>query len=81
MTVLNQSHIIGHRGARAEAPENTLGGFRFLRDIGINKAELDIHHSSDHKLMVMHDDNTLRTTGVAGEIGKTKEIGETEKKK
>lgn len=71
MTVLNQSHIIGHRGARAEAPENTLGGFRFLRDLGINKAELDIHHSADHKLMVMHDDNKLRTTGVAGDIGKT----------
>jgi hypothetical protein len=27
--------IIGHRGARGEAPENTLGGFQYIHDLGI----------------------------------------------
>ena len=29
--------IIGHRGARGEAPENTLGGFQYIQEIGIRR--------------------------------------------
>lgn len=56
--------IIGHRGARGEAPENTLGGFQYLHDLGIRAVEFDVRQLADHSLAVIHDDNLLRTAGV-----------------
>ncbi|MFW2100060.1 glycerophosphodiester phosphodiesterase [Acinetobacter johnsonii] len=56
--------IIGHRGARGEAPENTLGGFQYIHDLGIRAVEFDVRQLKDHKLIIMHDDNMLRTTGI-----------------
>ncbi|MDM1764954.1 MULTISPECIES: glycerophosphodiester phosphodiesterase [unclassified Acinetobacter] len=55
--------IIGHRGARGEAPENTLAGFQYIHDLGIRAVEFDVRQLKDHELIVMHDDNFLRTTG------------------
>lgn len=60
--------IIGHRGARREAPENTLGGFAYLRALGINRVELDLHLTRDQQLVVIHDYTTLRTAGKAGTV-------------
>lgn len=55
--------IIGHRGARGEAPENTLGGFQYIHDLGIRAVEFDVRQLKDSELIIMHDDNFLRTTG------------------
>ncbi|WP_111895185.1 glycerophosphodiester phosphodiesterase [Acinetobacter sp. MB5] len=55
--------IIGHRGARGEAPENTLGGFNYLRQLGIRAVEFDVRQLPDDTLIVIHDDNFFRTTG------------------
>lgn len=55
--------IIGHRGARGEAPENTLGGFQYIHDLGIRAVEFDVRQLKDDELVIMHDDNFLRTTG------------------
>ena len=44
--------IIGHRGAKGEAPENTLSGFRYLMAMGLRQVEFDIHVSADGQLMV-----------------------------
>lgn len=55
--------IIGHRGARGEAPENTLGGFQYIQDLGIRAVEFDVRQLKDHALIVMHDDQFIRTTG------------------
>lgn len=55
--------IIGHRGARGEAPENTLGGFQYLRDLGVCAVEFDVRQLKDHSLVVIHDDHLLRTSG------------------
>ena len=55
--------IIGHRGARGEAPENTLGGFQYIHDIGIRAVEFDVRQLKDQALIVMHDDQFSRTTG------------------
>lgn len=57
--------IIGHRGARGEAPENTLAGFQHIHDLGIRAVEFDVRQLKDGELVVMHDDNFLRTTGTA----------------
>ena len=56
--------IIGHRGARGEAPENTLAGFQYIHDLGIRAVEFDVRQLKDDELIIMHDDNFLRTTGI-----------------
>lgn len=60
--------LIGHRGARGEAPENTLASFIHAYELGIRDFELDIRLSKDGVLMVNHDITTLRTTGTDGNI-------------
>ncbi len=59
----NTMRIIGHRGARGEAPENTLGGFQYIHDLGIRAVEFDVRQLKDDELIIMHDDNFLRTAG------------------
>jgi glycerophosphoryl diester phosphodiesterase len=56
--------LIGHRGARGEAPENTLGGFRYLSQLGLRGVEFDVRMLTDGTLVVLHDDNLLRTAGI-----------------
>lgn len=58
--------LIGHRGARGEAPENTLSGFRHLRTLGVRAVEFDIHLSADGELVVIHDAELSRTTSGHG---------------
>lgn len=60
--------IIGHRGARNEAPENTLLGFRHLRSLGIHQVELDVRLSKDKQLVVLHDTSLDRTTDRKGKL-------------
>ena len=60
--------IIGHRGAKGEAPENTLSGFRYLMAMGLRQVEFDIHVSADGQLMVVHDKTLERTTNGIGFI-------------
>ena len=55
--------IIGHRVARDEAPENTLSNFQYIHNLGIRAVEFDVHQLKDDELIIMHDDNFLRTTG------------------
>ncbi len=60
--------IIGHRGAKGEAPENTLAGFAYLRSLGIHHVELDIHLDADKQLVVIHDDTVDRTSNQNGPV-------------
>ena len=57
--------IFGHRGARAEAPENTLEGFAHLRSLGIHHVELDLRLCQG-ELIALHDDTVDRTTPATG---------------
>jgi glycerophosphoryl diester phosphodiesterase len=60
--------IIGHRGASAHAPENTLAAFaRALAD-GAGGFEFDVRLASDGVPVVIHDANLHRTAGRAEEI-------------
>lgn len=61
--------LIGHRGARGEAPENTLSGFRYLQRLGVRAVELDIVVSGDGELVVIHDSFIDRTTLGHGRVG------------
>lgn len=60
--------IVGHRGARNEAPENTLVGFEHLRSLGIEHVELDVRLSKDNQLVVLHDATLDRTTDHKGKV-------------
>lgn len=55
--------LIGHRGARGEAPENTLGGFAYLHQLGVRAVEFDVHQLDDGSLVAFHDQSLLRLTG------------------
>jgi glycerophosphoryl diester phosphodiesterase len=60
--------IIGHRGASALAPENTLAAFaRAMRD-GANGIEFDVRLSSDNIPVVIHDATLKRTAGQSIDI-------------
>ncbi len=60
--------IYGHRGAKGEAPENTISGFSLASRNGIRHFELDVQLSKDNKLMVLHDIRVDRTTDRRGKI-------------
>ena len=60
--------IIGHRGASALAPENTLAAFARALDDGADGIELDVRLAKDGVPVVIHD-ATLRRTGLtSGEV-------------
>ncbi|MEL7558063.1 glycerophosphodiester phosphodiesterase [Stutzerimonas chloritidismutans] len=60
--------IYGHRGAKGEAPENTLASFKQCLAHGVHRCELDLHLSKDGELMVIHDPTLKRTTGRRGKV-------------
>lgn len=62
--------IIGHRGAAGLAPENTLISVETALRLGVHRIEIDIHQTYDHKIVVIHDDTTNRTTDIKGQIKK-----------
>ncbi|WP_129752090.1 glycerophosphodiester phosphodiesterase [Flavobacterium beibuense] len=61
---------IGHRGAKAHVPENTLASFQNALDMGVDGLELDVHVCSTGELVVIHDFTVDRTTNGTGEVNK-----------
>ena len=49
------TRIYGHRGARGVFPENTMPGFEYLNEIGINAVELDVQITKDNIPIILHD--------------------------
>jgi glycerophosphoryl diester phosphodiesterase len=47
--------VVGHRGARAARPENTLPAFEYALAVGADVLELDVHLTSDNVPVVIHD--------------------------
>jgi len=60
--------VIGHRGAMALAPENTLASFRRAAADGARWIEFDVHLSCDGVPVVVHDDDLARTTNGSGPV-------------
>lgn len=63
--------IVGHRGACAVAPENTLAGFRVAIEAGATVVEVDIRTTKDGHLVLSHDERLDRATDGEGRIGET----------
>ena len=60
--------IIGHKGASAIEPENTLRAFKAAIELKADYVEFDVHSTKDDELVIIHDAETLRTTGISGVI-------------
>jgi glycerophosphoryl diester phosphodiesterase len=59
---------IGHRGAKAYEPENTLLSFQRAMEFGANAVELDVRKTKDNKLVVIHNADVNKTTNGTGAV-------------
>jgi len=60
--------IIGHRGASAVAPENTMAAFREAIDAGADGIEFDVRLTRDRVPVVIHDSTLHRTGGLPNRV-------------
>lgn len=64
--------VVGHRGAGGEfariAPENSLAAIRAAAWLGYDGVELDVRHTADDALVLMHDGSAARTTGISKNV-------------
>lgn len=65
---------IGHRGAAALEPENTLRSFRRAIDLGVDFVELDVLDLADGTLVVAHSDD-LEEVSHGRAAGSTRSLG------
>lgn len=56
--------IIAHRAGAYGAPENTLAALNIAIESGADMAEIDVQQTKDKELIVMHDSNFKRITGM-----------------
>ena len=63
--------IMGHRGAKALAPENTLASMKAAAAAGVTWIEFDVMLTGDGEPVLFHDETLQRTTGVKGDMAKT----------
>lgn len=69
--MLERPLIIAHRGASAEAPENTVMAFLLAFMQGADAVEVDVRMTGDGHLVVVHDEDTKRVSGVSLRVSKT----------
>jgi glycerophosphoryl diester phosphodiesterase len=65
---LSARPVIAHRGASAEAPENTLPAFELAARQGADAFELDVRLTADGAPVVCHDPTLDRTTDATGPL-------------
>jgi glycerophosphoryl diester phosphodiesterase len=59
---------VAHRGASAEAPENTLLAFARALELGVDGIELDVQVTRDGVAVIFHDSTLTRLTGTRGRL-------------
>lgn len=69
--------ILGHRGARESAPENSLRAFERALDEGADGVELDVRLDADGRVIVLHDAD-LRRVSSGSEPRAAEELGASE---
>ena len=62
--LLSTPTITAHRGDSHNAPENTLAAFQSAIDNQADCIELDVQQTKDHVIVVVHDTNLKRLTGI-----------------
>ncbi|MBI5421913.1 glycerophosphodiester phosphodiesterase, partial [Candidatus Peregrinibacteria bacterium] len=51
--------LVGHRGAPAYEPENTIRSLKKAFELGANGVEFDIRQTKDGQIVLMHDSRLL----------------------
>ena len=64
----SELQVIGHRGAAGVAPENTVESIRRGVRSGAQAIEIDVHLTSDGRLVAIHDETVDRTTDGTGPV-------------
>lgn len=62
--LLAGTQITAHRGGAKEAPENTLRALEYAREHLADYAEIDVQETQDGVVVLLHDSNLKRTTGI-----------------
>jgi glycerophosphoryl diester phosphodiesterase len=62
--------VVAHRGASAEAPENTMEAYRLGVEAGADAIEIDVHLTADGQLAVIHDETLERTTDASEAVAR-----------
>ncbi len=60
--------LIAHRGYSSEFPENTMPAFEGALDIGVDYIETDVQMTKDGRLVLFHDGDLSRITGLEGAV-------------
>jgi len=60
--------VVGHRGASAHRPENTLPSFELAVEQGADAIEVEVHLTADRQLAVIHDATLERSTDLNGTV-------------
>ena len=60
--------VIAHRGAAAEAPENTIQAFDLALELGADCLELDVQRAAGGTPVVIHDPTVDRTSAARGRV-------------
>lgn len=62
--------ILAHRGARLEAPENTLPAFAKAKEMGADGVELDVLLCKDQHWVITHNDDLRQYAGTQGRVSR-----------
>ena len=65
---IRKMEITAHRGASVKYPENTMSAFVGAKELGADWIELDVQQTKDRQIVVSHDTNLGRVTGVNKDI-------------
>ncbi|MDO4475851.1 MAG: glycerophosphodiester phosphodiesterase [Lachnospiraceae bacterium] len=62
--LISTLEVTAHRGASALRPENTMAAFECALELGADWIELDVQQTRDGQIVVVHDSNLRRVTGL-----------------
>ena len=68
VAIFHETKVMAHRGASIDAPENTMAAFEKAIENMADYIELDVQLTNNGEVIVMHDSNAYRTTGVDANI-------------
>ncbi len=65
---MTNPYLVAHRGLLELCPENSMTGLEAALKCGADYVEFDVQSTADGKLVVFHDDDLARTTGISGNL-------------